>query len=263
MFHGNVHRISCFIVSHNEESWTPKKSNTMPIGPMPLCRVEITAQSLVDGRLNVFLIRRQEAPYKGSWALPGGVLRVDLDANLDAAAKRVAAERLGIAPPNLRQLAAVGARGRGPRGEEAWALSVVYRALIPASTLSFTPDKRAAEVRWVAVDELPTKIAFEHSALIELAARQTRADIASLTFPAGFIPERFTLGALQRLCEEVLGTRLDKSSFRRKLRDRELVEPIAGAQQRGDPHRPAAIYRLSSDRPIGATPRRLEKEPRV
>lgn len=50
----------------------------------------------------------------------------------------------------------------------------------------------------------------------------------------GFLPETFTLGELQQTCEHILGRPLDKSSFRRKLSDRELVEPIEG-EMRSDP----------------------------
>jgi len=55
-----------FVVNDNyyhQKNNTP--SNPMPARPMPLCRVEIAAQSLVDEQLNVLLIRREEAPYKG------------------------------------------------------------------------------------------------------------------------------------------------------------------------------------------------------
>ncbi len=221
-----------------------RHKSAMPTYPMPLCRIEIAALSLVDKQLNVLLIRREEAPYKGSWALPGGVLRVDLDPDLDGAAVRVAKERLGIPPPNLCQMTTVGAKGRDPRGEFGWGLSVVYRALIAEDAATFTPGKRITELRWVPVDELPTKIAFDHAELIAQAVNQTRSDIAKLTFPPGFVPERFTLGELQVLSERVLGQTIDKASFRRKLRDRDLVEAIEGEQLRGGAHRPSAIFRL-------------------
>jgi len=44
----------------------------------------------------------------------------------------------------------------------------------------------------------------------------------------GYVPEQFTLAELQSLCEALLGRSLDKSSFRRRLDDRGLVEQIMG-----------------------------------
>jgi len=216
----------------------------MPIYKMPICRIELAIQCLIDGQLSTLLVRRQASPYQGYWALPGGVIRLDLDTDLDQAAKRVARERLTSSPPNLRQLVVVGAAGRDPRGAHAWGLSVIYRALLAESPTTLGLGKRVAEIKWVPSDGLPSRMAFDHATLVRDAINTTREEITNLKFPVGFAPKRFTLGELQSLCEAVLGQRLDKASFRRKLIDRHLVEPIAGKVVRGNAHRPALIYRL-------------------
>lgn len=74
----------------------------------------------------------------------------------------------------------------------------------------------------------------------------THAEVERLDLPVGFLPEQFTLGELQACCEQLLGRRLDKSSFRRRLADRQLVEPVEGAMRTGA-NRPAQIYRLRAD----------------
>lgn len=66
------------------------------------------------------------------------------------------------------------------------------------------------------------------------AVEAARAETDQLLLPEGFLPETFTLGELQQTCEHILGRPLAKSSFRRKLSDRELVEPVEG-EMRGDP----------------------------
>ncbi|HNC98320.1 MAG TPA: NUDIX domain-containing protein, partial [Myxococcota bacterium] len=73
-------------------------------------RIELAIMSVVEGRLAVLLGKRTGSPHKGKWALPGGVLRIDLDADLEAASQRVAMERLGVRLPHLRQLQAVGGK---------------------------------------------------------------------------------------------------------------------------------------------------------
>ena len=75
---------------------TPGQVQSPKNHPMPFTRLEIAVMSIVDGRLQVLLARRAEAPHAGKWALPGGVLRVDLDRSLEAAAQRVMNERLGL-----------------------------------------------------------------------------------------------------------------------------------------------------------------------
>jgi hypothetical protein len=47
---------------------------------------------------------------------------------------------------------------------------------------------------------------------------------------------------MQAWCDQVLDRRLDKSSFRTKLVERELVEPIK-AEMKGDAFRPAHLIR--------------------
>lgn len=210
--------------------------------PMPFTRIEIVVMSLIEGELHVLLARRAEAPYAGKWALPGGVLRIDLDRSLDAAAQRVLQERLGMEMPFLRQLTAVGGPTRDPRAP--WALSVVYRAMVPFDSLAPAAGKRIEALAWRAVKHSATDkaLAFDHAALVEEAACITRSEVQELQLPFGFLPEYFTLGELQSTCGQVLGRPIDKSSFRRKLADRDLLEPVEGAMKTGA-FRPAQLYR--------------------
>jgi ADP-ribose pyrophosphatase YjhB (NUDIX family) len=215
--------------------------------PMPFTRVEVAVMSLVQQQLQVLLALRAQAPHAGQWALPGGVLRIDVDRSLDGAAQRVIGERLGIELPFLRQLCAVGGPVRDPRAP--WAISVVYRALVPLDALHPSAGKRIEALTWrpVAASIEDSGLAFDHAALIERAVAATRAEIESLELPFGFLPGEFTLGELQALCEQLLGRRLDKSSFRRRLADREVVEPIEGAMRAGA-FRPAQLYRRTRAR---------------
>lgn len=210
---------------------------------MPFTRLEIAVLGLVDGELQVLLARRAEAPHAGRWALPGGVLRIDLDASLDAAARRVMRERLELELPFLRQLCATGGATRDPRAP--WALSIVYRALVRAGSVQPSAGKRIEALGWrAAADAISDEsLAFDHAQLIARAVEHTRAEIERLELQAGFLPDQFTLGELQSICEQLLGRALDKSSFRRRLADRHLVEPVDGVMRIGA-NRPAQVYRL-------------------
>ena len=210
--------------------------------PMPFVRIELAVLSIVDGQLAVLLGKRTGQPHIGQWALPGGVLRIDLDDDLDAAAQRVAKERLGTTLPFLRQLTAVGSRHRDPRAP--WALSIAYRAMVPFESINPEAGKRIEALAWRAADEAAcdTSLAFDHPALIMDAVNATRREVEELQLPFGFLPEHFTLGELQACCEAMLGRRLDKSSFRRRLEDRNLVEAIPGEMKTGA-FRPAQLFR--------------------
>lgn len=213
--------------------------------PMPFTRLELAVMSIVDGQLIVLQGKRTEAPHKGKWALPGGVLRIDLDKDLDAAVQRVATERLGTPLPFFRQLSAVGSRNRDPRAE--WGLSIVYRALIPLEDIEVSAGKRIETLRWVTADEAAADelLAFDHADLVRTAIEVTRGEIERMELPFGFLPDKFTLGELQATCEAILARPLDKSSFRRKLDDRQVVVPVAGEMRTG-PFRPAQLFQQAS-----------------
>ena len=218
--------------------------------PMPFTRLEIAMLSIIDGALHVLLAHRAEAPHAGKWALPGGVLRIDLDRSLDDAARRVIRERLGIDLPFLRQVCATGGPTRDPRAP--WALSVVYRALVPTGSVNPAAGKRIVDLAWRPVAETVAdrKLAFDHASLIDQAVQATRAEVERLDLPFDFLPDHFTLGELQATCEQMLGRSLDKSSFRRRLADRDLVEPVEGST-RGGAFRPAQLYRSKkASRPL-------------
>ncbi len=212
---------------------------------MPFTRVELAVLSVVDNVLCVLLGKREQAPYIGQWALPGGVVRIDLDANLEAAAQRVAQERLGISVPYLRQQCVVGGETRDPRAP--WAISIVYRALTRTEEFNPTAGKRLEALRWCPVDEAVAddNIAFDHNQLIQKAVTAMRTEIDRLDLPFEFLPKEFTLGELQLTCESLLGHHLDKSSFRRRIDERTLVEPVSGEMRVGA-FRPAQLYRFSS-----------------
>ena len=218
------------------------KKRSPPIHyPMPFTRIELAVLSIIDGRLAVLLGRRAQEPHAGKWALPGGVLRIDLDADLESAAQRVANERLGVTLPYLRLLTTVGSAGRDSRAP--WAVSIAYRALIPIDAIDPQAGKRLDELRWVSADEAAQDrtLAFDHAELIRVASETTRSDIERLDLPFGFLPERFTLGELQACCEAILGRSLDKSSFRRRIDERGLLEPVPGEMRTGA-FRPAQLF---------------------
>src|SRR5260370_34996372 len=93
--------------------------------PRPGVTVDIAlftvAGALNDLRLRVLLIERDEKPWRGQWALPGGFVRANED--LAAAAMRELAEETGIVEATLEQVEAVGTPGRDTRGH---VITVVY-----------------------------------------------------------------------------------------------------------------------------------------
>jgi 8-oxo-dGTP diphosphatase len=220
--------------------------------PRPSVTVDVVLISAVAGTLRTIVVRRAEPPYRGRWALPGGFVR--LEESLDATAARVLREKAGIRGAFLEQLYTFGAPGRDPRTR---VISVAYYGLIAPgrwSALRLAAGARdvAIAVPWAGEaggpvdlagdDAAPLSLAFDHREILGTAVKRLRGKLRYAPIAYQLLPERFTLLDLQRVHETILGTRLNKDSFRRRMLASGELEP-AGALQEGVGHRPAALYR--------------------
>jgi 8-oxo-dGTP diphosphatase len=133
---------------------------------------------------------------------------------------------------------------RDPRAP--WAMSIIYRSLVQPD-LETIPGKRIESLAWSSVEDIAQRkdLAFDHSQLITQAVESTRGEVAAMHFPEGWLTEPFTLGELQFLSEAVLGTSLDKVTFRRRIDAGDIAQPLAGQLRTGGAHRPAQLYRLT------------------
>lgn len=217
--------------------------------PRPIVTVDAVLMTLLKGRLVVALVKRQAEPWKGHLALPGGYVHTEKDRSLDDAAKRVLAAKTGVQITYLEQLYTLAGPSRDPRG---WSVSVAYCALAHEESILATLKP---EAEMVPVDEL-SGLPFDHTRVVNMAVERVRNKASYSSLPAFLLPEAFTLAELQKVYEQVIGARLDRVSFRRRMEDHGFVEPIKG-QFRTGAQRPAQLFRqrdqiLSSfDRVIG------------
>ena len=121
----------------------------MPDFPTPIATVDVVLLTLLRERLHVVLLRRGDPPFAGLLALPGGYVRVDEDASLEEAARRVLRGKAGLAPRHLEQLGSFGGDARDPRG---WSISVSYYVPLSAGEL----EGASASLEAVPADALPS-----------------------------------------------------------------------------------------------------------
>jgi len=93
----------------------------------PLLTVDSVLFTYHEKSLKLLLVRRSSEPEKGKWGLPGGIVDIDIDDDVEATARRKLVEKTSIEPPYLDQLETIGNRERDPRG---WSVTVCYTALI-------------------------------------------------------------------------------------------------------------------------------------
>ncbi len=197
---------------------------------------DIVIFTIRDERLEILLIQRGNPPFQGDWALPGGLVEEDED--LDVCAIRELEEETGVADVSLEQLHTFGAPKRDPRGRF---VTVAYYTLVRPDRLKPKAASDAANVRWFAVDDLPT-LAFDHATILAMARRRLRARLDESAAAFGFLPRTFTLEDFRTLVEVVSGGRVDPRGFRRRVMALGLVEETG--KTRPGAGRPARLYRV-------------------
>jgi 8-oxo-dGTP diphosphatase len=206
----------------------------MPEHTRPIVTVDVVILTLRDAALHVALSRREQAPHAGDWTLPGGWVHAEEDEDALAAAVRILKAKAGLDSPYLEQLKTFASRHRDARG---WSVSIAHYALVPFDRTS------EEQVKWRAVDTI-TSLPFDHLEILRTAVERVRSKTAYSSLPVHLMPATFSLSELQRVYEQVLGTALDKRTFRRRVEDLNLVEPAPGARDEGAAHRPAQRFRV-------------------
>src|SRR5262245_44168251 len=203
-----------------------------------------------EAELAVLPVQRPDGPdepYPLAWALPGGFIDVERDADLLSCARRKLREKTGIVSTYLEQLGSWGGRRRDPRG---WSVTNAYFALLPSEGLELRAGANAPAVRWARIERGATgiseRLAFDHSNILSAALERLRGKVEYTSLPAFLLPEEFTLSELQSAYEIVLGREVEKSAFRTRINDAGLVEKVPRQRQTGS--RPAQLYRLKDRR---------------
>ncbi len=219
---------------------------------LPLTMVDIAVFSIIDDNLYCLLVKRGEHPYLRQWSLPGGFIDLASDDDIDACAKRKLVNKTGVKTPYLEQVMSVGNKTRDPRG---WSMTVLYFALIDYQSIKVNADN-VEEARWIIVDDgLKESLAFDHNTLLECAVNRLKGRSIYTALPMSLLPEFFTLSELQRVFEIVLGTKLEKKSFRRRVQNGGAVIDTKIVR---DGHYPASLFKAGKHSRNFAFPRPLE-----
>jgi len=209
----------------------------------PLLTVDVVVFSVNDNKLKVLLAQRQSEPFRNMWSIPGGFMNVG--ETLDEAANRRLFDRTGVKQVYLEQLAAFGEPRRDPRAR---VLTVSYMALVAHHRMQDDIHTNE-ETRWFDIGSLPP-LAFDHRTIMDAAMVRLRERLEAAPIAYQFLPEKFTLTQLQRIYEVILGKKLDKRNFRKKMVSQDGLIELDGETKMEGYHRPAQLYQYDPDRKI-------------
>ncbi|MEM7162829.1 MAG: NUDIX domain-containing protein [Bacteroidota bacterium] len=205
-----------------------------------------------DGeKLNILLIDRKAQGILGqSPAIPGDLIRESED--LDRAAERILRELTGLEKIFLEQFHSFGKPDRISKNKDiewlktvraepdARVITVAYYSLIRSDSYEIAASSFAKRAYWKPIDQIP-ELSFDHNEIIDEALKNLKFRIKYQPIGFELLPEKFTMRQLQRIYEAILGIKLDKRNFRRKILKMKFLIP-SNEKQIGVPHKPAQFY---------------------
>ena len=214
-----------------------------------------------EGQLKVLLLEYQNTNLFG---LPAGfILEKE---NLNDAARRALIHRTGLQdiyleqyyvfgdyyrhdPEPLRQI--LRSKGMNPTDEH-WLLkrfvSVGYYALIDFSKAVPSPDLLSESCDWYDLASLPP-LMLDHKAMIGKALETLRVNLDRKLIGFNLLPETFTMGDLQSLYETILGEKLNRTSFQRKILSLDILERLE-KKWTGGAHKAPYLYRFRQNKEV-------------
>ena len=221
----------------------PRAAPPRPLSPPSrTVAVLVAIFTVTADEFRVLLIQRSAPPDDGKWAIPGGSL--EPDESLDSAAVRKLAEETGATDVFLEQLYTF-----GDLDDQAAAgsVAVVYFALVDHERvrLADRPEWRPA---WFSMVDLPV-LALHNERVLDVARQRIINKLQYTNAAYSLLPEYFTLTDLQQVYESILGRRLDKRNFRRRMLASDLLVETKRTSTSGR-HRPARLYRFAARQPV-------------
>jgi 8-oxo-dGTP diphosphatase len=175
--------------------------------------------------------------------------------NVSDAAVRVLREKTGLDNIFLKQFYTFGDRERLSNPKDIlWrtniypivndhVISVGYFALVDSARVIPSPDY--SETSWFPVKKLP-ELGYDHKRIIMMALEYLREEIRRRPIIYELLPEKFTLTQLQNAFEAILGIRLDKRNFRKKVAQMKYIIELDEKQNMAG-NKPAQLYLFSQE----------------
>jgi len=200
-----------------------------------------------------------------AWAIPGGYIRYNED--VEKAPERILEERTGLKDIFLNQFKTFGKANRMPTEEvreflrsnvvgedlSAWFLqrfiTIGHLALIKIEDANPSPDEFSEKIEWMSVDELPNLI-FDHKEIVDAALNELKNQLNYLPIGINLLPEKFTMGELQKLYESILSRPLDRGNFQKKILNMDILER-QGQHNTGGAHKAPYLYKFVVKKYLG------------
>ncbi len=196
---------------------------------LPHLSVDCVVFGFHENLLKVLLLKMKD---RDKWGLPGGFVRKD--ESVERAASRVLQERTGLSDIFLQQFHVFSDPARSDNGDliatlqqsgidieaDNWFtqrfLTIGFYALVEFSEVTPMPDSFSEACLWWDLNKIHT-LMLDHNQILNRALEMLRLQLNYQPIGYNLLPEKFTMPELQKLYETILGKKLDRRNFQRKI----------------------------------------------
>jgi ADP-ribose pyrophosphatase YjhB (NUDIX family) len=213
---------------------------------IPNLSVDCVVFGFQDASLKVLVTRLKD---KDLWALPGGyVLKTE---NLKQAAKRILFSRTGAENIYLQEFKVFSDLNRSDGvfdefSDTLWNkqrfLSVGFYALVDYHQVNLVMDDISDACEWKSIDDLP-EFMMDHHSIFDKALLTLRKQLNYKPIGFNLLPEKFTMPELQKLYEIILGKKLNRGNFFRKMLRYDILTKL-DESRKGGAHKAPDLYQF-------------------
>lgn len=213
---------------------------------LPHLSIDCVVFGFHDAALKVLVVKIKD---ENIWALPGGyVLKTE---NLSEAANRILRERTGAENIYLHQFCVFSDLNRSEgffeKYEDAiWNkqrfISIGFYALVDFSRVNLVIDAFSDACEWKSINDLPELI-MDHGSIYDGALETLRKQLNHKPIGLNLLPEKFTMPELQKLYEIILGKKLNRGNFYRKMLRYDILVKLDEIRK-GGAHKAPDLYQF-------------------
>lgn len=166
------------------------------------------------------------------WILPGGY--IGIEESVDHAVERILMLRTGLREPHLKFLSVFGDKDRKfslefrqffekkgiPWREDYWInnrfITLAFYSLVDIDNTHPAPGDFDEAAEWFNFDNLP-KMWIDHESIVLTARNRLKEDIKYELLTYNLLPKEFTMPQLHQLHQTILGEKVDRSRFQKKM----------------------------------------------